>query len=149
MRHRIKGRKLGRTTAHRKSMLRNLATSLLEHEYCVTTLEKAKEVRPVAEKMITLGKRETLHARRQALRVIRNKTVVSKVFDTLSARYGSRPGGYTRIYKLSHRLGDGADMALIELVDRPEKVDKKDKKAKKGKEDKKGKEAKQAKGEKK
>ncbi|MFC2172534.1 50S ribosomal protein L17 [Acidobacteriota bacterium] len=128
MRHRIKGRKLGRTTAHRKAMLRNLVTSLLDNEYCITTLEKAKEVRPLAEKMITLGKRETLHARRQALKVVRSRIVVKKVFDALSARYASRPGGYTRIYKLNPRPGDGADMALIELVDRPEKEDKKDKK---------------------
>lgn len=131
MRHRVQGRKLGRTTAHRISMLRNLVTSLLDNEFCITTIEKAKEVRPLAERMITLGKRETIHARRRALAVVRDKEVVKKVFSTYSSRYAARNGGYTRIYHLSARQGDGAEMAMIELVDRPIKQE--EKKGKKGK----------------
>ncbi len=98
-------------------MLRNLVTSLFESERVVTTVAKAKEVRPLAEKMITLAKREDLHARRRALRVIRDKAVVAKLFDTLAARFASRPGGYTRIILAGHRLGDGAPMAILELLD--------------------------------
>ena len=117
MRHRVQGRKLGRTTSHRKALLRNMVTSLMDKERITTTLMKAKELRPVAEKMITLGKRESLHARRQALATIQDRRVVGKLFDTLSARYAGRPGGYTRIYRLGRRLGDGAEMAILELVD--------------------------------
>ena len=118
MRHRKAGRKLNRTSSHRRAMLRNMVTQLLEHEQMITTVAKAKELRPYAEKMITLGKRETLHARRQALAVIRRKGVVAKLFDTLAARYSKRPGGYTRIIRLGNRKGDAAPLALIELVDR-------------------------------
>ncbi len=117
MRHRIHGRKLGRTSAHRKALFRNQVSALIEKERITTTLMKAKEVRPIAERMITLAKRESLHARRQVLKTIQNKTVVSKLFDSISARYAERPGGYTRIYKLGPRQGDNAEMAIIELVD--------------------------------
>ncbi|HSR10396.1 MAG TPA: 50S ribosomal protein L17 [Thermodesulfobacteriota bacterium] len=116
MRHRIAGRKLGRTTSHRQSMLRNLVTSLLEHERVKTTDAKAKEVRPLAEKLIGLGKRGDLHARRQALSVVRKDEVVRKLFETISPRFQSRNGGYTRIMKLGTRPGDGAPVSLIELI---------------------------------
>ena len=118
MRHRKAGRKLNRTPSHRKALLRNMVTELLDHEQMVTTVARAKELRPFAEKMITLGKRETLHARRQALGVIRRKSVVAKLFETLAPRYSKRPGGYTRIIRLGNRKGDAAPLALIELVDR-------------------------------
>lgn len=117
MRHLNQGRKLGRTTAHRKAMMRNMVTSLLEHERIVTTEPKAKELRRVADKMVTLGKRGTLHARRQALRVIRSNIVVRKLFDDVAPRFGDRNGGYTRILHLGYRAGDAASMAIIELVD--------------------------------
>ncbi len=117
MRHRLHGRKLGRTSAHRKALFRNQVTALIERERITTTLMKAKEVRPIAERMITLAKRESLHARRQVLKTILDKTVVSKLFDSISARYAERPGGYTRIYKLGPRQGDNAEMAILELVD--------------------------------
>jgi large subunit ribosomal protein L17 len=116
MKHRVVGRKLGRTSAHRLALLRNLSTSLFDKERITTTLMKAKELRPFAERLLTLSKRETLHARRQVLRHIRDGSVVSKMFDTLSARYAQRPGGYTRIVKLGPRRGDSAEMAIIELV---------------------------------
>jgi large subunit ribosomal protein L17 len=116
MKHRVVGRKLGRTSAHRLALLRNLSTSLFENERITTTLMKAKELRPFAERLLTLSKRETLHARRQVLRHIQAPRVVSKMFDTLSARYAQRPGGYTRIVKLGPRRGDSAEMAIIELV---------------------------------
>ena len=122
MNHRKTGRKLGRTSAHRKALFRNMVTSLLEHEQIRTTDAKAKELRGVAERMITLGKRGTLHARRQALRTIRSKDVTSKLFDELASRYADRPGGYTRVIKLGQRPGDAAPMAIIELVDRDEAV---------------------------
>ncbi len=118
MNHRKSARKLGRTSAHRKALLRNMVTSLLEHEQIRTTDAKAKELRGVAEKMITLGKRGTLHARRQALQTIRSKDVTSKVFAELADRYRERPGGYTRVIKLGQRAGDAAPMSIIELVDR-------------------------------
>jgi large subunit ribosomal protein L17 len=116
MRHRIAGRKLGRTTSHRWAMLRNLVTSLLEHEKVKTTDAKAKELRPLAEKMIGLGKRGDLHARRQVLAVVRKAEVVRKLFDALSPRYQSRNGGYTRIVKLGFRPGDGAPVSIVELI---------------------------------
>ena len=116
MRHRIAGRKLGRTSAHRMATLRNLSVALIEHERITTTLAKAKEVRRFAEKLVTIAKRETLHARRTALKQVPNRKAVAKLFDTLSARYASRPGGYTRILKLGPRRGDNAEMALIEFV---------------------------------
>ena len=118
MNHRKTGRKLGRTSAHRKSLFRNLVTSLLDHEQIQTTDAKAKELRGVTEKLITLGKRGTLHARRQALQTIRSKDVTAKLFSELADRYRERPGGYTRVIKLGQRAGDAAPMAIIELVDR-------------------------------
>ena len=117
MRHRVAGRKLGRTTAHRQALLRNLSRELLEKEKIKTTLSKAKELQPYAEKLVTLSKRETLHARRLVLRKIQDKKVVAKLFDALSARYAQRPGGYTRVIKLGPRPGDNAEMAIIELVE--------------------------------
>ena len=116
MRHKIAGRRLGRTTSHRVAMLRNMATSLFEHERIVTTVEKAKELRPVAEKMITLAKRGDLHARRQALSFIRSKDVVEKLFTVIKDNFADRKGGYTRILRTGDRRGDCASMAIIELV---------------------------------
>lgn len=118
MRHRNAGRKLGRTSAHRTALLRNLVTALLEHEQIETTDAKAKELRRVADKMITLGKRGDLHARRQAVRVVRNDEVTRKLFGPLAERYKARPGGYTRILKVRTRPGDSAPISIIELVDR-------------------------------
>jgi large subunit ribosomal protein L17 len=116
MRHRIAGRKLGRTTSHRVAMLRNMVTSLLEHEKVKTTDAKAKELRPLAEKLIGLGKRGDLHARRQALSVVRKPDVVKKLFEILSPRYQSRTGGYLRIVKVGNRPGDGAPVSIVELI---------------------------------
>ena len=121
MRHRIAGRKLGRTSSHRRAMMRNLVTSLLEHEKIITTDAKAKELRGVADKMITLGKRGTLHARRQALSFIRSDQVTKKVFEELASRYTERAGGYTRIVKVSNREGDDALLSMIELMPAEEK----------------------------
>ena len=117
MAHRIDGRKLGRPTDHRLALFRNLVTDLLQHEKIITTEAKAKEVRGLAEKVITLGKRGDLHSRRQALRFVFGKKVVAKVFDDLAARYAERPGGYSRIVKLGPRQGDGARMAQLELLE--------------------------------
>lgn len=116
MRHRVAGRKLGRTSSHRRALFRNLVTDFLEKERVVTTLPKAKEIRPLAERMITLGKRETLAARRKALAFIVKKEIVRKVFETLAPRFADRSGGYTRIIRLGFRPGDSAEMALIELI---------------------------------
>jgi large subunit ribosomal protein L17 len=116
MRHRVHGRKLGRTTPHRRALLRNLCTSLFEHGRITTTVQKAKEVRPVAERLITLGKRDTLHARRRAAGFLLKAAVVQELFGTIAARYADRNGGYTRIVKLGSRSGDGADLAIIELL---------------------------------
>ena len=116
MHHRIAGRKLGRTTSHRVAMLRNMVTSLLEHEKVKTTDAKAKELRPLAEKLIGLGKRGDLHARRQALSVVRKADVVKKLFEVLSPRYQSRTGGYLRIVKVGYRPGDGAPVSIVELI---------------------------------
>lgn len=118
MNHRKTGRKLGRTSAHRKALFRNMVTSLLDHEQIRTTDAKAKELRGVADRMITLGKRGTLHARRQALETVHSKEVTAKLFTELADRYRDRPGGYTRVIKLGQRPGDAAPMAIIELVDR-------------------------------
>jgi large subunit ribosomal protein L17 len=118
MRHANSGRKLGRDSAHRKAMFANLASSLIEHEQIVTTLPKAKDLRPIVEKLITLGKRGDLHARRQAISQIRNEDAVRKLFATIGPRYKSRNGGYTRVLKAGFRYGDGAAVAVIELVDR-------------------------------
>ena len=117
MRHNNSGRRLGRTTSHRVAMFRNMVTSLLNHERIITTDAKAKEIRSVAEKMITLGKRGDLHAHRQAASYIREKSVVTKLFTTIAPRYKERQGGYTRIIKLGQRLGDAASMSVIELVE--------------------------------
>ena len=117
MRHRARSRKFGRTSPHRFAMYRNMVTSLLEHGRIETTDAKAKEVRRIAERMITLGKRGTLHARRRALRVIRSREVAARVFDDLALRYRDRPGGYTRVLKLRRRIGDAAPVSLLELVE--------------------------------
>jgi large subunit ribosomal protein L17 len=117
MRHLKQGRKLGRTTSHRKALLRNLATALLEHERIITTEPKAKELRRVADKLVTLGKRGNLHARRQALQVVQSNAVVQKLFNEIAPRLAERQGGYTRILRLGYRPGDAAAMAVIELVD--------------------------------
>ena len=116
MRHRNKGRKLSRTHTHRKALLRNMATSLFRHERIETTTAKAKELRPVAERLITLARRGDVHARRIAGRKIQDRDVLGKLFDDIAPRYAERPGGYTRILKLGTRKGDGAEMSLIELV---------------------------------
>jgi len=130
MRHRVSGRKLGRTTGQRKALLRNLATELLKHERICTTLAKAKEARRFSERLITLGKKDTLHAKRLAAKHITNKVVHKKLFTEIAPRFVDRPGGYTRMFKLGPRKGDGAPMALIELVERApkEKPKKKSKK---------------------
>ena len=118
MRHRHGYRKLNRTHSHRKAMFANMAVSLLTHEQIKTTLPKAKELRRIADKMITLGKKGTLHSRRQAASYLRDDAALSKLFDTLADRYKDRPGGYTRVLKAGFRYGDSAPMAIIELVDR-------------------------------
>ncbi|CUS35745.1 50S ribosomal subunit protein L17 [Candidatus Nitrospira nitrosa] len=120
MRHRKKGRQLGRQTKHRGALFRNLVTSLLDHERIETTEAKAKEIRGFTDRMITLGKEGTLPARRRALGFLRSKTVVSKLFDDVAARFKDRPGGYTRIIKTRRRVGDAAEMVAIELVARQE-----------------------------
>ena len=117
MRHGHGYRKLGRVSSHRRSMLRNMATSLLVHERIETTVPKAKELRGIVDKMITLGKRGDLHARRQAASYLFSDEAVKKVFSDLASRFKDRPGGYTRILKKGYRFGDGADMAFLELVD--------------------------------
>ncbi len=117
MRHRIKGRKLNRTAAHRRAMLRNMATSLFRHGRIETTTAKAKELRPYAERLITLAKRGDLHARRLAARKIADREVLGTLFGDIGPRFSDRPGGYTRILKLGSRKGDAAEMSLIELVD--------------------------------
>ncbi|MCT7375124.1 50S ribosomal protein L17 [Chelativorans salis] len=118
MRHGKSGRKLNRTSSHRKAMFANMSASLIEHEQIVTTLPKAKELRPIVEKLVTLGKRGDLHARRQAIAAIRDEALVRRLFDTLAPRYAERNGGYTRIMKAGFRHGDNAPMAVIEFVDR-------------------------------
>ena len=118
MRHLKAGRKFGRTSAHRKALFRNLVGALIQSERISTTLAKAKELRGKVEKTITLGKRGTLHARRQAFKLVPAKDAVQKVFGPLAERYAKRPGGYTRIIRIGHRKGDDAPMAFIELVDR-------------------------------
>lgn len=133
MRHRVAGKKLGRTTPHRLMMFRNMVTSLFDKERIRTTLDRAKAVRPIAERMITLGKRENLHARRQALAFVKDPAVVSKLFDTLAPRFSQRNGGYTRIIRLGFRDGDGTQMAYLELVGSEYQGEKGDKKGKKGK----------------
>jgi large subunit ribosomal protein L17 len=133
MRHRVAHRKLGRVTSHRLATLRSMATSLFEHERIRTTLMKAKELRPYAEKLITLAKRDEgqLAARRQVAKSIRDPKIIQKLFDTLGSRFATRPGGYMRILRLGPRKGDGAEMAIVELLGseyQPGKKDEKDKK---------------------
>jgi large subunit ribosomal protein L17 len=117
MRHNKSGKRLGRNTPHRTAMLRNMVTSLFDHEKITTTDARAKELRKVADRMITLGKRGDLHARRQVLNVIRDQKVVAKLFDQIGPRYKDRPGGYTRIIKIGSRLGDNAPQSIIALVE--------------------------------
>src|SRR5688572_25075949 len=116
MRHGNSGRKLSRNTSHRRALLRNLVTSFLEHGRLMTTLPKAKEIRPLAEKMITLGKRDSLHARRQVQAYLLKEAIAKRVFDTIAPKFADRNGGYSRIIKLGNRKGDGADLAIIELI---------------------------------
>jgi len=130
MRHRLSGRKLGRTTAHREMLLRNLATSLIEKERVRTTVAKAKELRPFVEKLITMGKTGTLAARRRALAVLVKEDAVTRLFETVAPRFSERSGGYTRIVKLGPRKGEGAEMAVIELVGSEFKAKEKKKKDK-------------------
>jgi len=118
MRHGVAHRKLGRTTSHRTAMFANMAASLIKHEQIVTTLPKAKELRPIVEKLVTLAKRGDLHARRQAISQVRDVAQVGKLFATLGPRYANRAGGYIRVLKAGHRDGDNAPMAVIEFVDR-------------------------------
>ncbi|GHC63175.1 50S ribosomal protein L17 [Limoniibacter endophyticus] len=118
MRHGFAGRRLSRSVGHRKALFANLAVSLIEHEQIVTTLPKAKDLRPIVEKLVTLGKRGDLHARRQVIAQIGNERVVKRLFDTLAPRYANRNGGYLRIMKAGFRQGDNAPMAVIEFVDR-------------------------------
>lgn len=120
MRHRNSNRKLNRTSSHRQAMLRNMATSLLRHEIIKTTLPKAKELRKIAEPLITLGKDATLANRRLAFSRLRDREIVGKLFNELGPRYQTRPGGYLRILKCGFRVGDNAPLALVELVDRPD-----------------------------
>ena len=131
MRHSVSGRKLNRTTSHRLAMFRNMVTSLLQHERVYTTDAKAKEIRRWADWMITLGKRGDLHARRQALQVVRDKNVVTKLFSDLAQRYQARTGGYTRTVKVGFRPGDGAPISIIELVAGETEKKKKKRKGKK------------------
>lgn len=118
MRHRNSGRKLGKTASHRTAMFANMAAALIKHEQITTTLPKAKELRPVVEKLVTLSRRNDLHARRQAVSTIRDAEQVKKLFDVIGPRYASRPGGYTRVLKAGFRFGDNAALAIIEFVDR-------------------------------
>src|SRR3954451_12802359 len=120
MRHAMRHRKLGRTSSHREALFRNQLQSLVEKEKIVTTLPKAKELRPIAEKVITRGKHGTVHDRRWVLRWVLKRDLVKKVFDEIAPRFTARPGGYLRIVKLGPRQGDGAEMAVLELVERPE-----------------------------
>ena len=120
MRHRMSGRKLNRTSKHRQMLFRNMSQALIKHEQIVTTLAKARELRPVVERLVTLGKRGDLHARRLAFARLRDNDMVTKLFDSLAERYADRQGGYTRIIKAGFRYGDSAAMAVIEFVDRDE-----------------------------
>ncbi len=133
MRHRKSGRKLGRNTSHRKAMMRNMVTSLFDHEKIKTTDVRAKELRKIAEKLITLAKRGDLHARRQVMQVVMDRKVATKLFERIAPRYLERSGGYTRIIKLGHRSGDNAALSLIELVE--EEFTAKPKKSKPAKEE--------------
>ena len=120
MKHRLKGKKLNRTSSHRKALFKNMAQAIIKHEQIITTLPKAKTMKPIVDKLITLGKKGGLHARRQAFAKLRDDGMVAKLFDTLATRYADRNGGYTRVLKAGYRYGDAAAMAVIELVDRDE-----------------------------
>ena len=120
MKHRIKGKKLNRTSSHRKALFKNMAQAIIKHEQIITTLPKAKTMKPIVDKLITLGKKGSLHARRQAFSKLRDENMVAKLFGTLAPRYADRNGGYTRVLKAGYRYGDAAAMAVIELVDRDE-----------------------------
>ena len=120
MKHRLKGKKLNRTSSHRKALFKNMAQAIIKHEQIITTLPKAKTMKPIVDKLITLGKKGDLHARRQAFAKLRDDGMVAKIFDTLATRYADRKGGYTRVLKAGYRYGDAAAMAVIELVDRDE-----------------------------
>ena len=120
MKHRIKGKKLNRSSSHRKALFKNMAQAIIKHEQIVTTLPKAKTMKPIIDKLITLGKKGSLHARRQAFSQLRDNNMVSKLFGDLATRYAERQGGYSRVLKAGYRYGDAAAMAVIELIDRDE-----------------------------
>ena len=120
MKHRIKGKKLNRSSSHRKALFKNMAQAIIKHEQIITTLPKAKTMKPIIDKLITLGKKGTLHARRQAFSQLRDNNMVSKLFGDLATRYAERQGGYSRVLKAGYRYGDAAAMAVLELVDRNE-----------------------------
>ena len=120
MKHKIKGKKLNRTSSHRKALFKNMAQAIIKHEQIITTLPKAKTMKPIVDKLITLAKKGSLHARRQAFSKLRDEKMVTKLFGTLASRYADRTGGYTRVLKAGFRYGDSAAMAVIELVDRDE-----------------------------
>ena len=120
MKHKIKGKKLNRTSSHRKALFKNMAQAIIKHEQIITTLPKAKTMKPIVEKLITLAKKGSLHAKRQAYSKLRDDKIVTKLFGTLATRYADRTGGYTRVLKAGYRYGDAAAMAVIELVDRDE-----------------------------
>ena len=120
MKHKIKGKKLNRTSSHRKALFKNMAQAIIKHEQIITTLPKAKTMKPIVEKLITLAKKGSLHAKRQAYSKLRDDKMITKLFGTLATRYADRAGGYTRVLKDGYRYGDAAAMAVIELVDRDE-----------------------------
>ena len=120
MKHRIKGKKLNRSSSHRKALFKNMAQAIIKHEQIITTLPKAKTMKPIIDKLITLGKKGSLHARRQAFSQLRDNNMVSKLFGDLATRYADRQGGYSRVLKAGYRYGDAATMAVLELVDRNE-----------------------------
>ena len=120
MKHKIKGKKLNRTSSHRKALFKNMAQAIIKHEQIITTLPKAKTMKPIVEKLITLAKKGSLHAKRRAYSKLRDDKMVTKLFGTLATRYADRAGGYTRVLKAGYRYGDAAAMAVIELVDRDE-----------------------------
>ena len=126
MKHKIKGKKLNRTSSHRKALFKNMAQAIIKHEQIITTLPKAKTMKPIVDKLITLAKKGSLHARRQAFSKLRDDKMVTKLFGTLASRYADRTGGYTRVLKAGFRYGDSAAMAVIELVDRDENARGKD-----------------------
>ena len=122
MKHRIKGKKLNRTSSHRKALFKNMAQAIIKHEQIITTLPKAKTMKPIIDKLITLGKKGSLHAKRQAFSQLRDNNMVSKLFGDLATRYAERQGGYSRVLKAGYRYGDAAAMAVLELVDRNEEA---------------------------